>query len=345
MNKPLIVSIGPHIRSGESTGTIIWSVSLALAPAAIMGMYYFGLRAAMTLGLSILTAVISEFIWQKAMKKRLSLSDGSAFLTGLLLGMNLPPAVPFYIPILGSSVAVILAKQLFGGLGFNIFNPALVGRAFLLVSFPRIMTTWAAAGTGFLGINAVTSATPLNILKMEGMQRLLEQFGTRSDLYLQLFLGHRGGSIGETSILALLAGGGFLLLRNVITWHIPFTFIGAAALVAWIFGGSAGLFTGDPLFHVLSGGMVLGAFFMATDYVTSPALKSGKLLFGACCGILLMIIRLKGGYPEGCMFSILIMNCFAPLIDRWLKSRVFGAPSSPGPSILPRSVKSPRTSI
>ncbi len=320
----LTVAIGPHIRSLESTSFIIWSVTLALVPAALMGIYYFGLRAALTIFLSIATAVISEFLWQKGLKKPSSLADGSAVLTGLLLALNLPPATPFYVPIIGSAVAIILAKQLFGGLGFNIFNPALLGRAFLLVSFPKIMTSWNAAGVGFLGVDVTASATPLNIVKMEGMDKLMEMFASKSDLYLQLLIGNRAGSLGETAVIALLAGAVFLLIRGIITWEIPVSILGTAGLIAWIFGGHDGLFTGDPIFHLLSGGIVLGAFYMATDYVTSPATRLGHLIFGVCIGVIIMLIRLKGGYPEGVMFSILIMNCFAPLIDRGTRARQFG---------------------
>jgi Na+-translocating ferredoxin:NAD+ oxidoreductase subunit D len=320
----LTVSIGPHIRSAETTSFIIWSVTLALVPATIMGIYFFGLRALLNIGLCIGTSVLSEFLWQKAMKKRVTIADGSAFLTGLLLALNLPPVTPVYIPILGSFIAIVLAKQLFGGLGFNIFNPSLMGRAFLLVSFPKIMTTWNRAGTGFFGVDALTMATPLSIVKIEGMQKLLEQYSSKADLYLHLLIGNRAGCIGETAIIAIIAGAVFLLIRRIITWHIPLTYLGSAALLAWIFGGKSGLFTGDPLFHILSGGIVLGAFFMATDYVTSPATKGGQLIFGASCGIILMAIRLWGGYPEGCMFSILIMNCFAPLIDRAFRPKPFG---------------------
>lgn len=320
----LTVAIGPHIRVLESTGFIMWSVVLALIPATLMGFYYFGLKALITVLLAVGTAVLSELLWQKGLKKEVTIRDGSAVLTGLLLALNLPPAVPFYIPMLGSLVAVILAKQLFGGLGFNIFNPALLGRAFLLVSFPKAMTSWSASGVGFLGLDTVSAATPLNIVKMEGMSKLMESFAGKSDLYLQLLIGNRGGCIGETTVIALLLGAVFLLIRAIISWEIPLTILGTAGLIAWIFGGSEGFFSGDPLFHLMSGGIILGAFFMATDYVTSPATRFGQVIFGICIGALIMVIRLKGGYPEGVMFSILIMNCFAPLIDRGTRSRQFG---------------------
>jgi len=320
------VSISPHIKSVETTGRIIWTVNIALAPAAVMGAYYFGLRALFTVVLCIATAVACEYLFQKLLKKKITISDGSAFLTGLLLAFNLPPQVPFYIPILGSCVAILLTKQLFGGIGYNIFNPALMGRAFLVITFPKLMTTWNAPTAAFFGVDTVTCATPLNILKMEGIDRLIASFGDRTSLYMHLLVGNRAGCIGETCIIALLAGGFFLLYKKYITWHIPVSYLGTVVIIAWIFGGKGAFFTGDPLLHFLSGGIVLGAFFMATDYVTSPSTRAGRLLFGAGCGFITMLIRLKGGYPEGCMFSILIMNCFAPLIDRGFRPRVFGTP-------------------
>jgi electron transport complex protein RnfD len=323
---PFSVSISPHIKSAETTGRIIWTVNIALTPAAVMGAYYFGLRALFTIVLCIATSVACEYLFQKLLKKKITLSDGSAFLTGLLLAFNLPPQVPFYIPLLGSCVAILLTKQLFGGIGYNIFNPALMGRAFLVITFPKLMTTWNAPTAAFFGVDTVTCATPLNILKMEGIDGLIASFGDRTSLYLHLLVGNRAGCIGETCIIALLAGGFFLLYKKYITWHIPVSYLGAVVIIAWIFGGKGAFFAGDPLLHFLSGGIVLGAFFMATDYVTSPSTRAGRLLFGAGCGFITMLIRLKGGYPEGCMFSILIMNCFAPLIDRGFRPRVFGTP-------------------
>ena len=321
----LIVSISPHLRSEETTSRIMWSVNAALLPATIMGLYFFGPSAAMVLAIAIISAILSEFAYEKALGKKVTISDGSAFLTGLLLGLNLPPSVPLYIPFVGSVVAVGLTKQLFGGLGFNIFNPALIGRAFLLLSFPKLMTIWKMPTAAFIGMDAKTTATPLGILKEEGLQRLLEVFGNQLNLYVDLLFGNRAGCLGETSAFALLIGAVFLIYRGYITWHIPVSFLGTAALIAWVFGGKGAFFTGDPILHLLSGGIVLGAFFMATDYVTCPSLKKGQIIFGAGCGFLTMLIRLKGGYPEGVMFAILIMNCFSPLIDRGFRSRVFGA--------------------
>ncbi|OGW36389.1 MAG: electron transporter RnfD [Nitrospirae bacterium RBG_13_39_12] len=322
--KPLIVSVSPHIRDEETTSRIMWSVSASLFPAVVMAAYFFGPPAVFNIALCIISAILSEYVFQKSLKKKITVNDGSAFLTGLLLGMNLPPSVPFYLPIVGSFVAMIITKQLFGGLGYNIFNPALIGRAFLLVSFPRVMTIWNEPVAAFVKMDAVSTATPLGILKGEGTTKLIEIFGDKINLYAQLLVGYRAGSIGETSVIALLAGAAFLFYRGCISWHIPVSFLGTAALIAWVFGAKGALFAGDPLLHLMSGGMVLGAFFMATDYVTCPTVKKGQIIFGAGCGFLTMLIRLKGGYPEGVMFAILIMNCFAPLIDRGFKTKVFG---------------------
>ncbi len=321
----LIVSVSPHIKSEETTSRIMWSVNASLLPAAVMGAYFFGPRAVITVVISIITAVIFEYVFQKTLKRKITVTDGSAFLTGLLLGINLPPSVPFYIPVIGSLVAVIITKQLFGGLGFNVFNPALIGRAFLLISFPKLMTIWKEPTAAFVHLDAKTTATPLGILKEEGAAKLIEAFGDKINLYIQLFVGHRAGSIGETSAIALLIGAAFLFYKGYISWHIPVSFLGTAAVMAWVFGAKGALFAGDPIVHLLSGGMLLGAFFMATDYVTSPSIKKGQILFGIGCGFLTMLIRLKGGYPEGVMFAILLMNCFSPLIDRGFKAKVFGA--------------------
>ncbi len=322
---PLIVSISPHVTGEESVSRIMWTVNLALLPAFIVSVYYFGPRALFVTGLCILTSVLSEYIFQKGLKKRITINDGSAFLTGLLLGMNLPPSLPFYIPVVGSFVAIVIAKLLFGGLGYNIFNPALIGRAFLLVSWPRAMTIWSEPTALFVGLDAKTSATPLGILKEEGMGKLIEVFGDKGDLYMQLLIGNRAGSIGETSALFLLLGAAFLFYKRYITWHIPFSFLATVGVLAWLFGGENGFFTGDPILHVLGGGLMLGAFFMATDYVTCPSVRKGQIIFGIGCGAITMLIRLKGGYPEGVMFAILLMNCFAPLIDRSVKTKRFGA--------------------
>jgi electron transport complex protein RnfD len=321
---PLIVSVSPHVKDEITISRIMWSVNLALLPAFVMSLYYFGPRALFVTSLCIGTSLLGEYLFQRGLKQRIMINDGSAFLTGLLLGLNLPPAVPFYIPVIGSFVAVVITKMLFGGLGYNIFNPALIGRAFLLISWPKIMTIWSEPTAFFVELDAKTAATPLGILKEEGLGKLIEVFGDKMNLYAQLFFGNRAGSIGETSALALLLGGAYLLYKRYITWHIPFSLLGTVAVLAWIFGGDKGFFTGDPIIHLISGGLMLGAFFMATDYVTCPTVRKGQIIFGIGCGALTMLIRLKGGYPEGIMFAILLMNCFAPLIDRGVKTNLFG---------------------
>jgi electron transport complex protein RnfD len=308
----------------ESTAKIMWTVSGALLPATLMSVYYFGMPAIMVILVCLATSLASEAVVQWMLKKPITLSDGSAFLTGLLLAMNLPANAPLYIPAVASVVAVVIAKQLFGGLGFNIFNPALIGRAFVLVSFAKIMTTFVSPVTSFMAIDAKTTATPLVLLKEEGMSKLLEVYHTKAALYQDLFLGNRAGSLGETSVIALLLGAAFLMMKRYITWHIPISFIATVGVLTWIFGGKEGLMTGDPILHMMSGGLILGAFYMATDYVTGPSVRSAQVVFGVCAGILTTLIRLKGGYPEGVMFAILLMNCFAPLLDRGMKSPVFG---------------------
>lgn len=326
----LIVSVSPHIRGKETVGRIMWTVNLSLLPAFIMSVYYFGPLAAYVTGLCILTSVLFEHVYQVSLKKKTTIGDGSAFLTGLLLGLNLPPSVPFYIPIVGSLIAVVITKLLFGGLGYNIFNPALIGRAFLLISFPKLMTIWSEPTERFLALDAKTTATPLGILKEEGLAKLIEVFGDKTDLYMSLLKGSTAGSLGETSVIALLIGALFLLYKRYITWHIPLSFLGTVVVLAWMFGGKdietgqLVFFTGDPLIHLLSGGLILGAFFMATDYVTCPSIRKGQIFFGIGCGAITMLIRLQGGFPEGVMFAILLMNCFAPLIDRSVKAKMFG---------------------
>jgi electron transport complex protein RnfD len=327
----LIVSVSPHVRGKETVARIMWTVNFSLLPAVIMSIYYFGPKAAYVTGLCILASVLSEHIYQKALKKESTIGDGSAFLTGLLLGMNLPPAVPFYIPLIGSFVAIIITKMLFGGIGYNVFNPALIGRAFLLISFPKLMTIWSEPTARFIALDAKTAATPLGILKEEGLAQLMEVFGNKGDLYTSLLTGNTAGSLGETSVIALLIGAAILFYRKYITWHVPIPFLATVALLAWVFGGinpetkEIIFFTGDPVIHLLSGGLVLGAFFMATDYVSCPTVRKGQIIFGAGCGAITMLIRLKGGFPEGVMFAILLMNCFAPLIDRSVKPSMFGA--------------------
>jgi electron transport complex protein RnfD len=313
-------SIGPHIRSGETVEHIMWAVSAALFPAAALSVYHFGLPALLVMAVSIASCIIFEHLTQRVMGQKPSSGDGSAFLTGLLLGMNLPAGVPLYLPVAGAAVAIVITKQLFGGLGYNIFNPALIARAFLLTSWPRFMTSWPVPSERFVfaGVDATTAATPLGILKEEGIGKLLSHFASKSDMYFQMFLGHRGGSLGEVSIAALVLGAAYLLIKGYISWHIPISFLATVAGLTWIFGG-------DPILSVLSGGLVLGAFFMATDYVTVPQLKKAQIVFGIGCGLVTVLIRLKGGYPEGVCYAILLMNCFTPLLDRAFRPSKFGA--------------------
>jgi len=315
----LIVSVSPHIKSEESVPKIMWTVSAALLPAFLASAYFFGPRALIVQLVTIVACLASEAFSQKVVKRPVTLSDGSAFLTGLLLGFNLPANIPLYVPVVGSFVAISISKHLFGGLGYNIFNPALVGRAFVLISWPKQMTTWMAPVSSMTSMDVVSAATPLNVAKLDGMPKLLEQFaGDRIELYKSLLMGQVSGSLGETSALLILLGGLFLLFKRYITWHIPIPFLATVGVIAVIFGQ-------DPVFHLLAGGLMLGAFFMATDYVSGPATRKAQILYGILCGLLTMLIRLKGGYPEGVMFAILIMNCFAPLLDRGLRTTTFGA--------------------
>ena len=312
MNNTLIVSPSPHFHKPESVTRIMWMVVLSLIPAGAAGVFIFGASALRVIILGVASAVAAEAILQLLTKRKMTITDGSALITGLLLAYNLPPNVPFWLPIVGSCFAIAIGKQVFGGLGQNIFNPALVGRAFLMASWPGYMTAF----TRPFHYDAVTSATPLAALK-EG--KFIEHIS-----YLDLFLGKHGGCIGEVCIVALVLGALFLLARGYISWHIPVTFIGTVGLFTFIFAHSR-LFTGDWLFHVLSGGLVLGAFFMATDYVTSPLTRKGQIVFGVGCGLLTAIIRLWGGYPEGVSYAILMMNAVTPIIDRYTKTRVYGA--------------------
>lgn len=323
----LIVSIGPHMRTEESTAKIMWTVNAALLPATLMAVYYFGIPAVMVIAVSILAAVLTEGVVQKMLGKEVTVSDGSAFMTGLLIALNMPANIPLYIPAVGSFVAISITKQLFGGLGFNIFNPALIGRALVLISFPKAMTTYTQPVASLMSMDAKTMATPLAVLKEDGMARLLELY---PNIYRDLLMGNRAGSLGETATIMLLLGAAFLLIKRYITWHIPVTFVVTVGLFTWIFGGKDGLFTGDAVLHMMAGGLMLGAFFMATDYVTGPSIRSAQIVFGISCGLLTGLIRIKGGFPEGVMFAILLMNCFAPILDRRMRSRVFGKAEAKG---------------
>lgn len=314
------VSASPHIRCDESISKIMWNVNLALSPAVIFSMYYFGFPALINMVVGATSAVAIEYIVQKFRKKKITAFDGSAFLTGLLLAMSVSPNLPPYMMVIGSFIAIAIAKHSMGGLGFNIFNPAHIGRAALMVSWPVAMTTWTKVTTS---VDVITSATPLNILKQQGYGKLIETFGSNSEMYKAMFIGTRNGSIGETSTILLLIGGAYILYRGYINWQVPVLMIGTVGLLTWIFG-PAGLFTGDPLFHMMAGGLILGAFFMATDMVTIPITIKGQVIFAVGVGIITVLIRLKGGYPEGVCYSILLMNSITPLIDRLIKPKRFG---------------------
>lgn len=317
----LAVSASPHIRCDESIAKIMWTVNVTLAPAALFSVWHFGMPALLTLIICIAASVGTEYLIQKWQNKPVSISDGSAFLTGLLLAMNIPATVPWYMSLLGSLVAIGVAKHTMGGLGYNIFNPALIGRAFLLASWPIAMTTWPSMPSQ---IDGVTSATPLGILKLQGYEKLVQVFGDQPSLYKALFLGTRSGSAGETSVVLLLIGGLYLIYRGYINWHVPVFMIGTVAGLTWLFGGNGGLFTGDPLLAMLSGGLVLGSFYMATDMVTIPITVKGQIIFAIGAGALTVLIRLLGGYPEGVCYAILLMNSVTPLIDRLVKPVKFG---------------------
>ena len=311
MKSNLIVSGSPHIHKNESVWRIMWTVVIALVPAGIAGVIIFGLDALWVTLVATTAAVLTEWVCALLTKKKITILDGSAVITGILLAYNLPSNVPLWLPVIGAVFSIAIGKQVFGGLGQNIFNPALVGRVFLMASWPKYMTTFVKPFT----YDAVTSATPLAILK-EG--KILEHIS-----YWNLFLGKHGGCIGEVCILALLIGAAILLIKGYISWHIPVTFIFTTAGFTYIFGGTQ-LFHGDWLFHILSGGLILGAFFMATDYVATPLTAKGQLIFGIGCGLLTAIIRLWGGYPEGVSYAILMMNAATPFIDRYTRNRIYG---------------------
>ncbi len=337
----LNISASPHLRDKVSVSKIMRSVILALIPALLGAVYFFGIRTLWLVLAGVISAIVTEAICQKLRGRPVTISDGSAVVTGMLLVYCLPPGVPLWLPVLGSAFAIAIGKQVFGGLGHNPLNPALLGRAFLLASWPLHMTTaWRAPTMGTIsGIDAVTNATPLSALKeahafladpastTEQMVQAREAIAQLSSSYGNLFWGNVGGSLGETSAILLLIGGLYLLFKRYIGWKIPLTFIGTVMILTAAFGGTSGFFTGDCLFHLLAGGLILGAFFMATDMVTTPVTYRGRLIFGVGCGVITSVIRLaggSGGYPEGVCYSILLMNALTPLIDRWTKPKRLG---------------------
>ncbi|MCD5390917.1 RnfABCDGE type electron transport complex subunit D [candidate division NPL-UPA2 bacterium] len=297
----------------------MWEVVLALGPTTLLGIYIFGWRALTIILTSTATAILTEAAIQKFCKKKVAVADGSAALTGLLLALNLPPGVPLWLAGIGGAMAIGLGKQVFGGLGNNPFNPALVGRVVLLISWPNLMTTWPKPTPGlFRSVDVVTGATPLGLLK-EGAAVATSQVSL-----WDAFWGNIGGCIGEVSALALLIGAIFLFWRKHISWHIPIPFIATVVLVSGIFWLLNPAKYVHPLFHLLTGGLILGAFFMATDMVTSPVTRKGQIIFAVGCGLITVAIRLFSKSPEGVSFAILMMNGATPLIDRWTRLRKFG---------------------
>ncbi len=297
------ISYSPHVHSGTKTSEVMRGVALALLPAVGAAIYYFRLDAALLLLTTILTSLASEAIIQKILGKEVDLSNYSALVTGILIALVLPPEIPLYAAGLGSVFAIVIGKQLFGGLGKNIFNPALIGRAFLVSAYPVLMTTWTKP-TGF---DAVTSATPL----------AAEKFDNVVTPFSRLFFGNISGSLGETSALALLIGGAYLLWKGYMDWRIPVAAFAALIALSGLLWGINPAEYASPVFHVLAGGFMIGAIYMATDPTTSPVTKGGRWIFGAGVGIITIVIRTWGGYPEGVMYSILLMNAFRPLIDRF----------------------------
>ncbi len=325
--KKLLVSPAPHIHGQESTSKLMRDVIIALSPSVAVSVIFFGLSAIKLVLVGVLSAVILEYLIQKyLMKTKVTIGDYSAIVTGLLLALNLPPSAPWWIALIGSAVAIGVAKMTFGGLGQNLFNPALVGRVFLLVSFPVIMTDWAIPESFITGADASSGATALSIVK-EGLSRgmTMDQiFNANNFSYGEMLLSKIGGSVGEVSSLALLLGFIYLLARKVITAHIPLSIIGTVMLITGIFYLADPLHYPDPVFSVLTGGILIGAIFMATDYVTSPMSKKGMVLFGAGIGLITVLIRYFGAYPEGVSFAILIMNATVPLINMFFKPKRFG---------------------
>ncbi len=314
--RKLSVSSTPHIRSKHTIESVMLDVIIALSPAFLCGLYYFGLRALIIIALSVISCVLGEYCFNKITKRTQTIGDFSAVITGLLLAFSLPVATPYYIPVVGGLFAIVVVKLIFGGLGQNFVNPALAARAFLLASYPVAMTTWTAPVNNMFSFDAVTTATPIALIN-EGTT----EFVLDASHFTSALMGNVGGSIGETSALAIIIGGVYLLARQVITWRIPVAFIGSFFVMA--------LFNRDFAFdmaayEVMLGSVLLAAFFMATDYTTSPMTTKGQLIFGIGCGVLTYTIRTWGAFPEGVTYAILIMNLTVPLLDRYLKPRVFG---------------------
>ena len=325
----LTVSGSPHVHGDSSVKKIMYTVVIAMVPAMLVSVYFFGLDALRVLVISSLSCLFFEWLIQKYLiKGPVTIFDGSALITGILLAFNVPSNLPTWIIIVGAFAAIGMAKMSFGGLGKNPFNPALVGRIFLLISFPVQMTSWPEPKMLFGSMasqpDAMGGATPLGFLK-EGLRNstVPELMSKMPDLMMD-FVGFIGGSLGEVSVVALLLGAIYMLIKKVITWQIPFAYIGSVVVftgILWLIDPDMYI---DPVFHLLTGGLILGAFFMATDMVSSPISPWGQIVFGVGCGVITILIRVWGAYPEGVSFAILIMNAFTPLLNRWLKPKLFG---------------------
>ncbi|MCD8178930.1 MAG: RnfABCDGE type electron transport complex subunit D [Tannerellaceae bacterium] len=316
-NNNLYVSPSPHIHSGDSISKNMYGVLIALIPSLLVSLYFFGLGALIVTVTSVAACLIFEFVIQKFLfKKEPTLWDGSAAITGVLLAFNLPSNLPVWIILIGALAAIGIGKMSFGGLGNNIFNPALVGRVFLLISFPAQMTTWPVPGKfPMTYLDGETGATVLSLIQWNR---------EAVPSHVQMLTGDMGGSLGEVGAIALLLGLAYMLFRKIITWHIPVYLIGTVAVFTGIMHGVNPEKYADPLTHILSGGLLLGAIFMATDYVTSPLTRTGMIIYAIGIGLLTSVIRLFGAYPEGMSFAILIMNAFTPLINSYVKPKHFG---------------------
>lgn len=304
------VTSSPHLRDKATSQRIMQEVCLALAPAGIAGIILYGFNAALLIAICVATCVLSEFVWQKATRQTVTISDWSAVVTGLLLAYNLPATAPWWIAVIGSILAIILVKQFFGGIGSNFMNPALTARAILFISWSGIMGAYPKANAFQFTADAVTGATPL---------ATLNGGSTEGIRLLDLLLGNQGGVLGETCAIAIILGGVYLIVRGIVDWRIPVSFIGTVFLCFLIKDGAE-----VALYQLLAGGLMLGAFFMATDYATSPITRVGRVIFGIGCGFFLFIIRAFANYPEGCSFAILFMNVATPVIDRFTMPRPFG---------------------
>lgn len=321
----LTVAPSPHIHQPLTIPQVMKGVLYAMVPAFLVAIFTFGLGAILVTATAIISCLFFEWLITRfLLKQEHSLFDYSAVITGALLAFNVPSNLPWYLIVIGSAVAIGLGKLSFGGLGNNPFNPALVGRVFLLISFPVQMTSWPTASASW-SLDGITGATPLGILK-DGLRSglTIPELMQEMPHFTESLIGFQGGSLGEVSALALLIGLIYMLARKIITWHVPFSVIGTVAIVSGIFWVIDPSKYASPIFHVLNGGVMLGAIFMATDYVTSPGTYKGMLIFGFGIGLITVLIRLFGSYPEGISFAILIMNAFVPLIDKYTKPRIFG---------------------